>query len=113
MHSHSVENWLEQVEITRKPVARGSEHPHTVFAAPAGFAVNLPQLTLLAGDQRSDHDGALSCVSNKLVDVAFANGRFVFVVHENAWLHWSAVRSAIRQDEVAILGEFLADRNAS
>jgi hypothetical protein len=51
MHSHAVENWLEQVEITRKPLSRGSEHPHTVFAAPAGFSVNLPQLTLLAGDQ--------------------------------------------------------------
>jgi hypothetical protein len=80
MHPYALENWLQQVEVTDEPLARGSQQPDSVLPAPARFPVNLPKLAFLASDQRSDSDGALSCVPNKLVDVGLGDDRLVLVV---------------------------------
>ena len=54
LNSHPLEDRLQDVEVARKPLAGCSKQPDSVLAAPARFAVNLPKLVLIAGDQCSD-----------------------------------------------------------
>jgi len=53
---HPLEEGLQHVEVTGKPLVRGSQSPDSVLAAPAGFSVDLPKLAFLACEQDRDRD---------------------------------------------------------
>src|ERR1039458_690436 len=66
LRPHPLEQWLEHIEITGKPLACRSEYPHSVLLSPAGLLVNLPKLALLFSDDDPDRDVSLLGVTHEL-----------------------------------------------
>src|ERR1035437_2019035 len=112
LDSHPVEDRLENVEVSREPLARGSEYPHAVLLSPSAFPVKLPKLGFLPRDQNGDWDRAFFGVAHELVEVAFRHNGFVLVIDQHLRLHRGTARVAVRQDEVAVLGQLFAHANA-
>src|ERR1035437_3173941 len=112
LDSHPVEDRLENVEVSREPLARGSEYPHAVLLSPSAFPVKLPKLGFLSRDQDGGRNRAFSRAAHELVEVAFRHNGFVLVIDQHFWLHGGTTRVAVRQDEVAILGKLFAYANA-
>jgi len=108
LRSHPLEDWPEHFEVPRQPATRRPEHPHPVLLAPAPLAVKLAELAFFPRYDDPDRTPTFLRVAYQLPDVAFADHRLVLVVHKNARLQRSAAGIAVRQYEIAILGELLA-----
>src|ERR1019366_6194351 len=112
LRPHPLEQWLEHIEITGKPLACRSGYPYPVLLSPAGLLVNLPKLALLFSDDDPDRDVPLLGVTHELVEVALRYNSFVFVIDQHLWLRWDATRIAVCQDEVAVLRKLFTDGDA-
>ena len=107
--SHPLENWLENFEVSRQPVPGRSQNPDAVLLTPAPFAVMLAKLAFFPCDDDPDRTATFLDVADQFLDVAFGDSRLVLVVHENARLQRSAAGIAVRQDEITVLRQLLAD----
>src|ERR1700723_438843 len=85
---HPFQQWAQNIKVTPEPLAGGSEHPNPIFLRPAAFAVNLSKLGLIPCDDEADRRMALLGISDQLADIAFSDGRLIFVIHQQAWFHW-------------------------
>src|ERR1035437_1359379 len=112
LDSDPVEDRLENVEVSREPLARCAEHPHAVLLSPSAFPLKLTNLSVLPGDKNGDRDRAFSRLAHRLVEVAFRHNGFVLVIDQHFWLHRGTAGIAIRQNEISVPGKLLADDDA-
>src|ERR1035437_6651670 len=94
LDSHPVEDRLENVEVSREPLACVSEHPHAVLLSPSAFPVKLPKLGFFSRDQDGDRDRAFSRVAHELVEVAFRHNGVVLVIDQLLRLNLGTARVA-------------------
>src|ERR1700740_1016445 len=97
------------MDVAGNPLARCSKQPDSICAAPPQIAVNLPKLGFIVGDQRCDWNRPFLGIAHDLLDIALRDQEFVLAVDQYLRVGRLAVRDSVRQNEIPIARQLVAD----